>query len=237
VRDANNGLDTKQFFLTVYDALSIATPNPLPSGALVQPYTLTFQGAGGLPPYTFGIVPSGLGSGVPAGLTLTSAGVLSGTPTFASSFSFILRITDANQVTTQSTYNISITQLNITTQSPLAAAQVRTYTQTFATTGGTAPYTYTLTGGSLPPGISLSPSGVLSGTPSSAGTFSFTITSTDALQQTFTKQFQLPVGVTGSVLQGVARQHPLQAPSLEAILRRRSSSRSPVPTTRRSISR
>jgi hypothetical protein len=55
------------------------------------------------------------------------------------------------------------------------------YSQTFTGSGGTAPYTFTVSAGALPAGLSLNTtSGALSGTPSAAGTFNFTIRSTDA---------------------------------------------------------
>lgn len=54
------------------------------------------------------------------------------------------------------------------------------YTGSATATGGTAPYTYAVTSGSLPPGLSLSSAGVISGTPTAAGTFTFTVTATDA---------------------------------------------------------
>lgn len=57
-----------------------------------------------------------------------------------------------------------------------------TYSQTFTGSGGTAPYhTYTVASGALPPGLSLNSStGVLSGTPTAAGSFPFTISVTDS---------------------------------------------------------
>jgi hypothetical protein len=54
------------------------------------------------------------------------------------------------------------------------------YNQTLTGSGGTAPYIFTVTGGTLPPGLTLSPAGVLAGTPTSGGTFSFVIRATDA---------------------------------------------------------
>ncbi len=48
-------------------------------------------------------------------------------------------------------------------------------TQTITASGGGAPYTYSLFGGSLPPGLTLSASGVVSGTPTVVGPYSFTI--------------------------------------------------------------
>jgi len=55
------------------------------------------------------------------------------------------------------------------------------YSQTLATSGGTAPFTWTVVAGSLPPGVTLdSGTGVLSGTPTASGTFTFTVRATDA---------------------------------------------------------
>jgi hypothetical protein len=53
------------------------------------------------------------------------------------------------------------------------------YSQTLTPSGGTAPYTFTVTGGALPPGLALSTAGVVSGTPTTAGTFNVTIRATD----------------------------------------------------------
>ncbi len=53
------------------------------------------------------------------------------------------------------------------------------YNQTITASGGASPYTFAVTSGTLPPGLALDPSGLLSGTPTMAGTFNFTITATD----------------------------------------------------------
>ncbi len=54
------------------------------------------------------------------------------------------------------------------------------YSQTIAGSGGTSPYTFGVTSGALPPGLTLTAAGLLSGTPTSAGTSTFTIRGTDA---------------------------------------------------------
>lgn len=55
-----------------------------------------------------------------------------------------------------------------------------TYNQSLVASGGTPSYSYAKTVGSLPPGLTLSAAGVLSGTPTSAGTYSFSVRATDA---------------------------------------------------------
>jgi hypothetical protein len=64
--------------------------------------------------------------------------------------------------------------------------------------GGTAPYTYTVTPGTLPPGLSLSSSGVLSGTPTTAGTYSFTVTVKDSAKSQLTGTFSCTIVVTAT---------------------------------------
>ncbi len=64
---------------------------------------------------------------------------------------------------------------------PLAQGTVGVaYSRTITASGGTAPYTYSITAGALPTGLSLSGGGVISGTPTAAGTSTFTVTATDA---------------------------------------------------------
>jgi hypothetical protein len=78
---------------------------------------------------------------------------------------------------------------------PAAIAGV-SYTTTLQATGGKAPLTWTVAPGTLPPGLTLSSGGVLSGTPTTSGSFSFTVQVTDSTSgtpQTATQTFQLSV--------------------------------------------
>lgn len=71
--------------------------------------------------------------------------------------------------------------VDIATASPLpSGTQGSAYSQTLTATGGTSPYTWTVFSGSLAPGLSLSSGGALTGTPSAAGGYSFTIRATDS---------------------------------------------------------
>ncbi len=72
------------------------------------------------------------------------------------------------------------------------------YSETISTTGGTGPYTYTLQSGSLPAGCSLSSSGVISGTPTTAATYTFTVLVTDSNGITGTQTFQITMSAPAS---------------------------------------
>lgn len=89
---------------------------------------------------------------------------------------------------------VQLTPPSITTASPLpGATQGEAYALTFQSTGGDGSYAYGLAGGTLPAGLSLSAGGVLSGTPTTQGTATFTVQVTSAGAST-TTAFSLTVG-------------------------------------------
>jgi hypothetical protein len=91
---------------------------------------------------------------------------------------------------------------SILTTSPLLQGTAGTpYSQILSASGGTRPYIWAVSVGSIPPGLTLnSSSGTLSGTPSTAGTFSFTVTVTDAAKQSALKTFSLTIGPALAIL-------------------------------------
>ena len=87
---------TKQFTMTVAAQLTITTTTPLPAAMVGQTYSVTFAATGGVGSYTWSVAS---GSTLPAGLTLSLGGVLSGTPTTAGSYTFSITVTDGSGAT------------------------------------------------------------------------------------------------------------------------------------------
>lgn len=81
----------------------------------------------------------------------------------------------------------------ISTSSPLTGGVVGSVYNVNLTAVGTAPFTWVLFAGTLPPGITLSSAGVLSGTPTVAGDYQFTVQATDATMLTCFKMFEVEI--------------------------------------------
>lgn len=156
-------------------------PASLSATTVGATYSETVTASGGTGPYTYVVTAGAL----PGGLTLTSAGALSGTPTAEGTFNFTITATDSSGGTGPYTgsraYTIAVAAPTVTVSpATLPAATVAaSYSQSLTASGGTAPYSYAVTAGALPSGMNLSSVGVLSGTPTAGGTFNFTITATD----------------------------------------------------------
>ncbi|UGX88462.1 putative Ig domain-containing protein [Phyllobacterium meliloti] len=175
-----NGFTAVQVYNWVINAPTIiVAPATLPNGATGTPYAAAVSATGGAAPYSFSLTAGSL----PVGVSFTSAGQFSGTPTSSGTFSTTIRATDANGFTGSQAYTWAInTGTVIVSPETLAAGTVAVpYSQTVSASAGIAPYTFAITSGSLPAGITLNPgTGVLSGTPTAQVNANFTVTATDS---------------------------------------------------------
>ena len=173
----------------------------LPAGTVGQSFgPVTFTVSGGQSPYTWSLAGS---TPLPKGLSLSTDGVLSGTPESSFSGDITVQVSDAQNNTAQASFplNIGAAGLSITTSALPDGTVGSAYPNvTFAATGGTGPYTWSLSSAGavacpnasgsqspqLPCGLSFSSGGVLSGTPASGsgGAYDISVQVTDSTTPT-----------------------------------------------------
>jgi hypothetical protein len=182
--DSNTGATGSQAYTLKVNAASSLTVSPasLSSATANGAYSATVSASGGSGTYSFAVTSGSL----PSWLTLNgSTGVLSGTPSFTGTATFTITATDSgiSGLTGSQAYTLKVNPASSLTVTPptLANATANTaYTVTLGATGGSGAATFAVTSGSLPAWLSLNSStGVLSGTPTTTGKATFTITATD----------------------------------------------------------
>ena len=174
------------FNASVTIALSVApaplriVTGPLPGGATQSLYNAQFNSTGGVTPYSW----KWLSGQLPPGLTLSPTGTLSGTPTGGGTYKFQVQVSDSAsspQVTTRSFSVVVVTPpLGIGSVTLPGATVGSDFSVQLLAHGGVPPYTWGVGSGPLPSGVTLSNSGLLSGTPTIAGTYKVTIKVTDS---------------------------------------------------------
>lgn len=159
------------------------TTTSLPSGTVGQTYSTTVAAKGGVAPYTWSY------SGLAPGLNLNATtGQITGTPTTAGPYSETITVTDSDtptKATASAVFAVTISApgaITFTTTSLPSGTIGKAYSASVAVKGGVSPYT--ITGSSLPPGLSVSASGAITGTPTATGTYSATFTANDSASDT-----------------------------------------------------
>jgi hypothetical protein len=182
--------------IVITSPVSITT-NSLPNGNVGTAYNAPVTATGGTSPYTWTVSSGAL----PAGLALSSGGVISGTPTAAGTSTFTLTVTDSSGGTSSLTYAVSVAgAFAITTTSLPNGAQGVAYTATLAATGGTAPYTWSILSGLLPVGVGLSTAtGTVSGTPTTSGSYNVTVQALDSAGQMASKALSFVIAAGLSI--------------------------------------
>ncbi|WP_433925368.1 putative Ig domain-containing protein [Stenotrophomonas nematodicola] len=187
----------------------VLSPGSLPMPTAGVPYAQAVSASGGTAPYSYAIIAGSL----PPGINLnTASGALSGTPTTVGSYAFQVRATDNSAVPNSSMQPYTLLVAAPTLTLPGAALPQAIRGQSFTSDrgpvdGGNGPYTFSAIG-VLPPGLSLSPTGVLSGTPTLAGSHTFTVSAQDStlglgapyrVSETLTLTVAEPVPLAGNV--------------------------------------
>ncbi|WP_244219578.1 putative Ig domain-containing protein [Corallococcus interemptor] len=158
---------------------------PLPEAYVSEPYRHAFHlpEASAAQVWTVNTVPA-------AGLGLASNGILSGTPTSPGAKVLEVTVRDAGREATGSYFLVTVTLPSVLTTSLPEAFVAEPYTVTLQATGGVPPYTWSALPGTLPSGLTLRESGVLTGTLSGEGR-TFTVTATDLNGRTASRQLTL----------------------------------------------
>ena len=177
------------------ETITITTPSPIQCVQNV-PFSLTLQETGALSTVTWTI----LSGQLPVGLSLeSSTGIISGTPTAGSGVGVTIQAADAKASISKLFYSNVWTKLTINPAPPPAAHLNAPYLFTVTATASSAIASWSLAGGQLPPGLTLNAinnlnAEAISGTPTQAGTFNFTLQAQDyTIPQTATQDFTLVV--------------------------------------------
>lgn len=190
--DAVTNFATRRYTVMCVQVVILFDPPFLPRAKTNVSYTQPLIVSGGQSPYSFAVTANAL----PAGISLSSNGIISGTPTAPVTInSFTVTATDYNNNTSTKVYALLVDPVEIIVLPDLLTDGLTSipYSRSLASSGGTPPYTYTVVSGILPPGITLSSSGVLSGTPTVVDLYNFTIRSTDANTNSLVKAYSLAV--------------------------------------------
>ena len=157
-------------------------PALLPDAFGTQHYFAQLTASGGTAPYTFTMPSATMWA---AGMVVNPDGTITGTPPAGTNalLSFTVQATDANGSTGSRVFQINLRSGAVTlTFAPASlpsAVVAAVYSVAITASGGQAPYTFLATG-TLPIGLSLSAAGVLSGTPTTRGTYGIHIQASDA---------------------------------------------------------
>ena len=189
--DSIGATGTQSLSIVINQIVSITTTTLPPWTKSFATYSQSVAATGGTGTVTFSTVNANL----PAGITLSSAGLLSGTPAASGTFTFLVTATDSIGATGTQSLTIVVNPIvSITTTTlPAWTNQYPTYNQTLAKTGGTGTVTFSTVNANLPPGITLNSAGLLSGTPTASGTFTFLVTATDSIGAIGTQSLSIVV--------------------------------------------
>jgi hypothetical protein len=176
----------------------IVTTTLLPTGSVNLAYSATLQSSGGTAPFSWSLASGRL----PAGLSLNAdTGVISGIPTTSKKSTFSVQVADASTQNAKQQLSITIDPpLTITTTTLVSGVVNVPYSASVDAAYATLPVSWSVSSGTLPSGLNLDPNtGVVSGTPTAAGTSSFTVLVKDSSTppQTGTQPLSITINASG----------------------------------------
>jgi uncharacterized repeat protein (TIGR03806 family) len=131
---------------------------------------------------------------LPAGMTLSTGGTLSGTPTTPGTAVFTVRATDSQGTNVRRELTLVINPaVSVTTTSLANATRNIAYNTVLAATGGTGALAWSISSGALPTGLSLGGDGAISGTPTTTGASTAVVRATDTVGASATRSLTLTV--------------------------------------------
>lgn len=193
-RDEDGQHTESHTYTIVVTCPEIPIDRELPDATACEYYEHQFTVTGCPEPYEFSFAPGTL----PAGLDLTETGLLYGTPDLPGAYTFDVIVTPKECPPT--TFRVHLKVVCLVKLSPsrlphgvLGAA----YDETLTACGGTPPYTFSLASGTLPPGLTLSPDGDITGIPTALGCRTFTVRATDSLGCSSQRTYRICIAAPG----------------------------------------
>jgi hypothetical protein len=178
LKDCDNKSAETLFTFDVWARRWGISTQSLKAAAVSSPYSATLEGSGLPSDVTWEVTAGAL----PAGLTLSSAGVISGTATATGSSTFTVKATAKEKNFGPTRIDSKQFTLNVASLAASASRKVAEVGVSFSSsllgTGGEAPYTWSATG--LPAGLAVSSAGAITGVPARAGSYSVDLHLVDA---------------------------------------------------------
>lgn len=177
--------------ITVNPVLAISTTS-LPVGTVNTSYIGIVSAVGAVGSFTWSLTNGNLPAGLSLSQSTNSSVTIVGTPTTIGTSDFTIQVVDSSGVSVSRALSIKINPpppLSVKTSSLPPGMVGALYGGSSAgvslqAASGTPPYTWAVTGGNLPPGLSLSSAGAISGTPTTVGPYTFTVQVTDSTTPT-----------------------------------------------------
>ena len=195
------GIDNALAWRLSSSAPTITSTSPLPSGVIGTPYSYSFS-ASGTGPITW------TATGLPSWASLSSAGLLTGTPNAVATSTIAVRATNSVGSAGPTNFSLTISGIapTITTTSPLPGGTNGTPYSFQLAASGTSPITWSATG--LPGWASLSSGGLLTGTPNVNTTTTIAVTATNSTGSDGPRNFNITV-TGGGVAPTITTTSPL----------------------------